>query len=286
MFLDELARVLRLNVPADQKIKLAQAETQKIILGEEELERQRIIDLRTRFRGGAEKEEANISWFSDEETIDLGIVRHNKLIWNRPFKALYITECKIVLPGGNSPVAYLRFNNIASSKYKVKTGFVKGNFSKLYLTNTVQTNCRFKFVIAQSEEAEFRMLGETASIVEEINALQGLTTERTLADLFDQLTEIQRRATTPTLYNIDLTDADTEYSQALPVACKQFSVVLADLATFRLAFAAGKVAAPTAPYYTQVANKPFERQGLYLSGKTIYLATPVATKVGQILCWV
>jgi len=174
MFLDELSRILRLRVPADQKLKLAQAETQKIILAEEELERQRIIALTTRFRGGAEKEEADISWFSDEETIDLGAARDNKLIWNRPFKALFVTECKIVTAGGNSPVAYLRFNNIASSKYKVKTGFVKGNFSKLYLTNTAQANCRFKFVIAQSKEAEFRMLGETASIVEEVNALQGL----------------------------------------------------------------------------------------------------------------
>jgi len=286
MFLDELARVLRLNIPADQKIKLAQAETQKIILAEEQLERQRIIALQTRFRGQAEKEERNISWFSDEETIDLGIVRDNKLIWNRPFKALYITECKIVLPGGNSPVAYIRFNDIDSSKYKVKTGFVKGNFSKLYLTNTAQANCRFKFVIGHSEVGDFRMLGETASIVEEVNALQGLTTERTLADLWDQGAEQLRRATTPTLYNVTMTDADHEYEQLLPVATKIVKAVLADGATFRLAWVTGKVATPTAPYWTQPANIPYEREGLYLEGKTLYFASPAATKVMQIEAFV
>ena len=286
MFLDELARVLRLRVPADQVIKLAQAETQRVQIAEEAIELERVKLLHQRYTGIEVEAGLTGKPFSDEETIDLGTARDNKLIWDRPFKALYITECKIVLPGGNFPTAYVRFNDQASSLYQIRMGFVKGAFSKLYLTNTAQPNCRFKFVIGYTDLADFRMTGDITPLIEEVNALQGLTMERTLADLFDQLTEIQRRATTPTLYNINMTTADFEYEQALPVACKAFSVVLADLSAFRLAFVTGKVATPTAPYYTQPANIPFERQGLYLSGKIVYIATPAAGKKAQILCWV
>lgn len=285
MFLDELARVLRLKVPADERITLAQAETQKIIIAEEAMELERIKLLRQRFAGVEIERRLPGNPFSDEETIDLGTARDNKLIWNRPFKAVYITELK-ALASGDFPVAYMRFNDEASSIYQVRTGFVKGNFSKLYLTNTAQANCRFKFVIGHTDLADFKMLGDITPLVDEVNSLKGLTTEKTLADLFDQMDELQRRATEPSLYNVTIANANEEYSQALPVACKSFSVVLADLATFRLAFVAGKVATPTVPYYTQPANIPFERQGLYLSGKTIYLASPAATKVAQILCWV
>ncbi|MBA7501164.1 MAG: hypothetical protein GH144_00025 [Clostridia bacterium] len=286
MFLDELSRILRLKVPAEKRITLAQAETQRVQIAEEAMELERVKLLHQRFAGTEIEQRLTGNPFSDEETIDLGTARDNKLVWNRPFKALYITECKIALPGTDFPVAYVRFNDPASSIYQIRTGFVKGNFSKLYLTNTAQTNCRFKFVIGHTDLADFRMSGDITPLIEEVNALQGLTTERTLADLFDQLTELQRRATEPFLYNVTITNANEEYEQELHVATKAFSVVLADLAAFRIAFVTGKVATPTAPYYTQPANIPFERQGLYLSGKTVYIASPAATKVAQILCWV
>ncbi|GAI85142.1 unnamed protein product, partial [marine sediment metagenome] len=132
MFLDELSRILRLKVSAEERITLAQRETQKVQIAEEAMELERVKLLRQRYAGAEIEARLPGNPFSDEETIDLGTARDNKLVWDRPFKALYITECKIVLPGTDFPVAYIRFNDPGSSVYQIRTGFVKGNFSKLF----------------------------------------------------------------------------------------------------------------------------------------------------------
>ena len=277
MFLDELARVLRLNVPADQKIKLAQAETEKIMLAEQELERQRIIALRTRFRGQEREEgEADINWFSDEQIIDLGVARNNKLIWDRGGKALYVTHFH-----ANQDNTRIRFNNIASPYYRMHRGYIKNNFSKIYLTNTAQSGKTLQFIVSSRDFAEFHL--QAGADIQ--NVYDEIVTSRGLLDVL-KLNSI-RAATTPTIYNVTITTANTEYPQALPAMTKRFKVVLADGATFRLAYVAGKVATPTAPYWTQPANIPYEEKiGLYLSGITLYLASPAATKIAQIVCWV
>jgi hypothetical protein len=59
---------------------------------------------------------------------------------------------------------------------------------------------------------------------------------------------------TPTPYNVTLTNANTEYSQALPANCRKFEFQARTEATVRLAFVTGKVAASTAPYMTLKAG--------------------------------
>ena len=91
--------------------------------------------------------------------------------------------------------------------------------------------------------------------------------------------------TTATKYTVALTSADTEYSQALPANTKKFRIHLRDYETFRLAYVTGKVAASTDPFETIPAGSEKYEDGLNLSALTVYLASPVATKVVEIEAW-
>lgn len=94
--------------------------------------------------------------------------------------------------------------------------------------------------------------------------------------------------TTPAIYNVTLTAADTEYSQALPSGTKKFSVSIIDGVStnnFRVAFATGKVATPTAPYLKRGADQEYYEDGVNLTGATLYIAGSNAGDVAQIIAW-
>jgi len=94
--------------------------------------------------------------------------------------------------------------------------------------------------------------------------------------------------TTPYIYNVTLTAADTEYSQALPAQTKRFSVSIrdgADTNNFRVAFVTGKVATPTAPYAKYPADVEYYEDGVFLNGVTVYVAGSHAGDVAQIIAW-
>jgi len=93
-------------------------------------------------------------------------------------------------------------------------------------------------------------------------------------------------AQTPYIYNVTLTLADTEYSQALPTGMKRFTISERGGNAFRIAFSTGLVATPTEPYYTVLANENYWEQDLYLSGMTVYLAAPIGGRVIEITAWV
>jgi len=86
---------------------------------------------------------------------------------------------------------------------------------------------------------------------------------------------------TPTLYNTTLTNADTEYSQAL-AACKGIEFQARTSADIRFAFVTGKVATPTAPYMTLKAGQWYYFDG---SPTTLYLASSVAGTIVEIILW-
>lgn len=92
---------------------------------------------------------------------------------------------------------------------------------------------------------------------------------------------------TPTVYNVTLTLANTEYSQALPTDCKGFEFHCRTSYDVRFAFVTGKVATPTAPYMTLPAvnwyASPPMNQGAYPS--TLYLASATAAVVVEIIAW-
>lgn len=92
---------------------------------------------------------------------------------------------------------------------------------------------------------------------------------------------------TPTVYNVTLTNADTEYSQALPANCRGFEFQARTEALVRYAFVTGKVATPTAPWLTLKAGDAYASPPINqaASPSTLYLASPVAGTIVEITAW-
>lgn len=93
-------------------------------------------------------------------------------------------------------------------------------------------------------------------------------------------------ATTPTLYNVTMTTADTEYSQALPANTKQFEFRCRGNYDMRFAYATGKVATPTAPYRTLSAGQTKYQNDIDLTSITLYVACSQALQVVELEVWV
>lgn len=96
---------------------------------------------------------------------------------------------------------------------------------------------------------------------------------------------------TPEILNVTMTDADTQYSQALPANCKYVSIQTRDGTAVRIAFETGKVAASTAPFFTIRANSAYNvpesinpclTPGVAL---TVYAACAEAGKILELVCW-
>jgi len=90
---------------------------------------------------------------------------------------------------------------------------------------------------------------------------------------------------TPTIYNVTMTTADYEYSQALPTNCKKFLIHTRDGTAFRLAFEPGKVAGPTAPYLSVPANTTYYEDGILSPALTLYFACASTGKIIEIIAW-
>ena len=88
----------------------------------------------------------------------------------------------------------------------------------------------------------------------------------------------------PTIYNTTMTNADTEYSQALTGVHKLAVNVRGGVAdnSFRLAFVTGKVATPTAPYLSIPANQQYLLDNVNIANMTIYIAGSVAGMIVEI----
>ena len=89
----------------------------------------------------------------------------------------------------------------------------------------------------------------------------------------------------PTVYNVTLTVADTEYSQALPANTKDFRFRCRTLYDVRYAFVTGKVAGPAAPYLTLPAGSDYVSDLNNLPTITLYLASSQAGVVVELECW-
>ena len=94
----------------------------------------------------------------------------------------------------------------------------------------------------------------------------------------------QPPATTPAIYNVTMTLADTEYSQALPAQTKKFTIHTRDGTAFRLAYVTGKVAAPTEPYFT-IPTNGIKSEDYLTTSVTLYFACAAAGKIVEIEAW-
>lgn len=91
--------------------------------------------------------------------------------------------------------------------------------------------------------------------------------------------------TTPTVYNVTLTVADTEYSQALSADTREYRFRCRTLFDVRFAFETGKVAIPTAPYLTLPGGSDYWSDNDKLAATTLYFATDEAGVVLEIETW-
>ena len=93
---------------------------------------------------------------------------------------------------------------------------------------------------------------------------------------------------TPTAYNVTLTVANTEYNQAMPANCRGFEFQCRTEADVRYAFVTGRVAGPAAPWLTLKAGDYYFSPPINQAAtpSTLYLATPTAGSIVEILAWV
>ena len=110
-------------------------------------------------------------------------------------------------------------------------------------------------------------------------------TEDTLASVKTAVEALTPTATTPAIYNVTMTLADTEYSQALPANTKKFLIHTRDGTAFRLAFVTGKVATPTVPYFTILANDSYYEDLIQPAILTLYFGCASAGKIIELIVW-
>lgn len=92
--------------------------------------------------------------------------------------------------------------------------------------------------------------------------------------------------TTPNVYTLYLTTANTQYSQTLPANCKRFEWRARQVNDVRWAFETGKVATPTEPYLTLKAGTAYDSGHVnFDSAKTLYFAASVALTLVEIIAW-
>lgn len=95
--------------------------------------------------------------------------------------------------------------------------------------------------------------------------------------------EMKPPTATPSNYAVTCTNANQEYSQALPAGTRKVRINARTAVDIRIAWVTGKVATPTDPYMTIKSGTVFTLDDVYWSGaKTVYLASGTAGTVVEI----
>jgi len=112
--------------------------------------------------------------------------------------------------------------------------------------------------------------------------------ERRVTELEEKLRRLEApRAKRPSVVNIKMVSADTEYPHKLPIGCKRFQMQCRDATDIRFATEQGKIATPDPPYYTVKSGTVFRSGGnLDIQGDMwLYLACDSTNKYVEILQW-
>ncbi len=88
----------------------------------------------------------------------------------------------------------------------------------------------------------------------------------------------------PTVYNITLTVADTQYSQSF-TNVKSLWFQCRTAVDIRYAFIPNKVATPSAPYMTLKSGQVFEEYNINISSFTVYFAGDTGGEIVEIEKW-
>ena len=146
-------------------------------------------------------------------------------------------------------------------------------------------------VLEDSAEHEWKDVGNKAGdqsvpvTVASLPLPSGASTSAKQDDIIIELQKKPDEATTPTVYNVTLTNANTEYSQALPVNTKELRFRCRTLYDVRFAWVTGKVATPTEPYLTLPAGSDYWSDRNDLSSQTLFFASSTAGVVCELEVW-
>lgn len=98
--------------------------------------------------------------------------------------------------------------------------------------------------------------------------------------------DLSENPTTPHIFNVPMTLANTEYNQLLPSGTKKISAsIQTNDAAFRLAYRTGLVATPTAPFLTIPTAGEYTEKTIYLSVQSLFFACSGPGKIMQIMAW-
>jgi len=209
-------------------------------------------------------------------TIDLATARDKDFI--KAFRQCDYIEIDSITSGASAQLIFNSPSNptYESNKYRRFRASKEIPFKKLYVTNTAQAACTLVLKCG----------GDKSMVAERESAISEIVNPVALKDSAGTTIDPVSEAGTATIYNVVMTLADTEYSQALPAGTKRFSLQMRENDTaFRIAYVTGKVAAPTEPYYTIVAAKEYYEVNLNLAAVTIYFGCGSAGKNIEILAW-
>ncbi len=193
-------------------------------------------------------------------TFDLAIARTNELFW---CVGDFIGVETIT---GSCTIKINEVKRDTINLQKVKKVYTP--FYRFYMTNSAQAGKTLTLYIGGDAAFEIEVAGKMGIIDSAGTDIDPLSS-----------------ADTPAIYNVTMTLADTEYSQALPSNCKKFLIHTRDGTAFRLAFVTGKVATPTAPYFTVPSANSYNEDLIQPSTLTLYFGCAEAGKVIEIIAW-
>ncbi|MBA7683796.1 hypothetical protein ES703_92181 [subsurface metagenome] len=193
-------------------------------------------------------------------TLDLGIARTNELFW---CVGDFIGVETIT---GSCTIRINEVGRDTINLQKVKKTYTP--FYRFYMTNTAQAGKTLTLYIGGDAAFEIDVVGKTGIVDSEGSDIDPIES-----------------ADTPAIYNVTMPSADTEYTQALPSNCLKFLIHTRDGTAIRLAFVTGKVATPTAPYFTVPTNESYFEDHIKPSSLTLYFACASAGKVVEIIAW-
>lgn len=117
------------------------------------------------------------------------------------------------------------------------------------------------------------------------NLPPGLATEAKQDEMIDAIQGISILvpvATNPTIYNVSMPLANTEYSQSLSNNTKRLLIRCRTRSDIRFAFQPGHTATT---YVTLKGGAVYSEENLDLDGATIYLRSTEAAQIVEILQW-
>ena len=107
----------------------------------------------------------------------------------------------------------------------------------------------------------------------------GTATEYTLRQILSQL---ETAPGTPAVYNVTMTNAATEYSQALPANTGKLMIKCRGAYAIQVCFTSGESGTK---YITVPANQSYWEDGITAASLTLYFQCGTAGQVAEIVAW-